>query len=550
MAEWFRAGERIGDGGRLACRGRVLALVALLLCSAVGGCVSTPRLVAVDQRNVIDRQNIDYPGGFQFEPFIRDLTAPTAITFDDKGSILIAESPPGGGEPRIFGFRTNGTYFDVYPLGKQLLFGLNSGLLTNWRMYGPIGGMIFYQGKLYVSHRDAAGFGLITALDYAGHHTTVIGGLPAQGEYSVTDMTIGSNGRLYFGLGTATNSGVVGLDDWAMGWVRRHPQFHDVPYGPLDGKVQLRGFRFSSDNPMAGLFGPAEEAVTGTFQAFNNSDQTTVEATPANKDKPSGAIFSVDPAGGDLRLEAYGIHNPRGLAFNEYGRLYFTNDGMEMRGTRPVRDDPDSLLRLIPGVPWYGWPDYSTDLQPVSNARFQPKPIDLIIRSGYPQVLFLIDQEASGLTPPSRDPLLQANFPSQSGAAKLTFVPASSGWNDYRGDAIICMDGDHAPFATSGQKLNGPIGYKVVLVNVDTHEVTDFVHNTVGIPRHLIPGQSPDLLERPTDAKFGPDGMLYILDYGRMRDRSGKPEVAGGTGQIFRLMPTVPDTTPKGPIGR
>ena len=39
------------------------------------------------------------------------------------------------------------------------------------------------------------------------------------------------------------------------------------------------------------------------------------------------------------------------LAINEFGRVYFTNDGMEMRGTRPIKDDPDSLLRLVPGGP-------------------------------------------------------------------------------------------------------------------------------------------------------------------------------------------------------
>jgi hypothetical protein len=44
--------------------------------------------------------------------------------------------------------------------------------------------------------------------------------------------------------------------------------------------------------------------------------------------------------------------------------------------------------------------------------------------------------------------------------------------------------------------------------------------------------------------------MLYILDYGKMRMKNGKEEITAGTGQIFRLMPTTPDTTPKGPIGR
>jgi glucose/arabinose dehydrogenase len=547
MAERLRADANgLASGKAFARRGALLALAAGLLFWA-GGCVSLPKLVPVDMRNVIDRQNVDYPGGFQFEPFLRGLTAPTAITFDDKGSLLVAESPPGG-EPHIFGFHTNGQEFEVYPRGRRLPFGIPAGSLSNWRMYGPVGGMMFYNGRLYVSHRDERGFGMISSLDYAGSHTTVVGGLPAQGEFGVTDMAIAPNGRLYFGVGTATNSGVVGLDDWEI-WVRQYPLFHDVPWGPNNGELQLLGLRFTSPNPMAGLFGPAADAATAPYQAFNFSDRTTVKASPTFDGKPSGAIFSVDPAGGQPRIEAFGIHNPRGLAFNEYGRLYFTNDGMEMRGTRPVRNDPDALLRLPPGVPWFGWPDYSADLMPISDATYQPQPIDLIVRSGYPKVLSVIDQQASGLTSPSRDSWLGAAFPSQSGAAKLTFVRDLPGWGDYRGDAVICLSGDRAPFSTSGEKLSGPIGFKVVLVNVDKGDITDFVHNTAGVPRHLVPGQSQDLLERPIDAKFGPDGMLYIVDYGQMRDRTGNEEVAGGTGQIFRLMPTTPDTTPKGPIG-
>ena len=59
--------------------------------------------------------------------------------------------------------------------------------------------------------------------------------------------SVAPNGRLYFGLGTVTNSGVVGLDNWAAGWVRSYLRAHDVPLG----RLQLRGFRFSSPNPLA-----------------------------------------------------------------------------------------------------------------------------------------------------------------------------------------------------------------------------------------------------------------------------------------------------------
>src|SRR5262249_368626 len=151
------------------------------------------------------------------------------------------------------------------------------------------------------------------------------------------------------------------------------------------------------------------------YQAFNNSNQTRIEANS----KPTSAIYSVSPGGGDLKVEAHGIRLPRGLAVNEFGNLYFTNDGMEMRGTRPVKDDPDALLRLSPGpptaVPSYGFPDFSTDLYPIGLERFQP-PMTLVIKTGYPDVSALIDHQASNLASPDlyRSTLLFGTFESQS----------------------------------------------------------------------------------------------------------------------------------------
>src|SRR5205085_2682146 len=114
-------------------------------------------------------------------------------------------------------------------------------------------------------------------------------------------------------------------------------------------------------------------------------------------------IYSIGPDGGDLTVEAWGIRMPRGIAFNQYGRLYATNNGMELRGTRPVKDDPDALVRILSGT-YYGWPDYSTDLYSISDPRFQP-PSWLVAKYGYDENSPVIDLGASnpqgrGLKPP------------------------------------------------------------------------------------------------------------------------------------------------------
>jgi glucose/arabinose dehydrogenase len=318
---------------------------------------------------------------------------------------------------------------------------------------------------------------------------------------------------------------VVGLDNIA--WVRDHREFHDYPWGVL----HLLGRRFDTPNPFAGLFGGSDLAVTGPFQAFGKSKQTVIPASRL----PNAAIYSVDANGGDLQVEAHGIRYPVGLGFSETGALYFTNQGMKLRGTRPVAEDPDVVMRMVHGQ-WYGWPDFSANLLPLRDPRFQP-PEKMIINFGYPDLSFLIDHEASNLTPPNPNSLLMmAEFPPYAGAAKFDFAPASGFFSRLRqaGNVIVvAMMGDRAPFDTGGGKLTNLRGYKVVQVNLDDRSVKDFVRNTVDGPASK---HEPKVgLERPIDAKFGPDGALYILDLGRLDMKGTRERVLGGTGKIYRL---------------
>jgi len=510
-------------------------LLALSLC----GCVPNARILSIAEQKPIDRSLVEVPAGYNLQRFVTGLTAPTAHAFDADGSLLIAEGERDD-EVRIIGFRKDGAPFNVWPQEKQLLFGFSTP--GSWRMYGPVGGMVCYQGNIFVSHRDADGMGVITALDYHGHHKTIVAGLPAQGDYGVTHLAVSPTKRpLYFGVGTATNSGVVGLDNWA--WVRKYPLVHDQPWQAEPWRdVALLGYRFDSTNPLSGMFGPSDLAVTAFDQAFNHSNQTRVRAAngPDGTNKPNGAIYWVSPDGGFPTVEAHGIHNPRGLAINEFDSIYFTNGGMEMRGTRPVKDDPDALLRLLTGT-WYGWPDYTADLQSVSEPRFQP-PQELLARGGYPELRPGIDMESSHLSDPSRnrDILLQAAFPSLSGASRIDVVPSDGPFKEFRRNVIVALRGDRAPFATSGRPLADLPGYKVVRVDPATHQVRDFIRNTAGKPRSQA-GGNISLLERPIDPKFGPDGSLYILDFGQMEMRGSEEHVIPGTGQIFRLVP-VSDT--------
>jgi glucose/arabinose dehydrogenase len=515
----------------------VLLFVGVVAALLMGGCATGPTYIPANQRRIVDRQLVDYPGGVRMEEIARNLTAPVDLAIDNDGTLIVAEAGIDGNDPRIYGMRTDGSVFWIYPAGQPLPFSLPSiPGAGGFELHGPIGGIALDRDnkRLYVTHRDAHGNGMITCFQYDGAHYTVVAGLPCQGDYSITDVAIAPpTNRLWFGVGAATNSGVVGLDNWY--WAKRHGKFCDVPAVSL----KLNGYHFMSKNPDAGLFGGSDIAVTGPFQPFGQSTKSVIPAS--RNGMPTATIYSCNANGGGLRVEAHGIRDPRGIAFNEYGTPFATDDGLELGGTRPVKDDRDSLLKVIPGT-WYGWPDYSADLRPITDATFQPPP-EMAIKHGYPDVASLIDHNAShageGLIDPSlsRGVLVQGVFASLSGAAKFDFVPNTGPLRRWRGSAIVALSGDRAPFATSGvESFRGPIGFKVVRVDMMTHAVHDVVRNTKGGPSSRLP-KGEGLLERPVAAKFGPDGTLYIVDEGELTYKDGNPRVKKGTGRIFILKP-------------
>jgi hypothetical protein len=486
---------------------------------ALTGCIHQPQMLPLSRQTVIDRKFVEYPEKTALVQLVKELNCPTAMCWNDKGDMLIAESGIDGSEPHIFGYHKDHTYFNIYPYKRNVSF-----YPTGFVLYGPIGGMACYQDRICVSHRDRDGKGVITALGYDGTHTTIVANLPAQGDYGVTDVVI-HNGRVYFGVGMATNSGVVGLDNYDR-WLKRHPEVHDEWYSPTNTPMKPNGYRFDTPNPAAGLFG-ASLAVTGVYQMFGHSNESRIRPV----DKPNGAICSASVDGDEFKVEGYGIHNPRGISF-QYDRLYFTNDGMETRGTRPIVDDPDSLLRL-PKDGWLGGPDYSTDGHRISEERYRP-PISMLIQTGYREISQLIDQEASGVHLPDFSVLVYGIFPSLSGAAKMDFVPGTGPFKNLQGDVLVALDGDRAPFATSGLKLLSHPGFKVMLVDMDNKQVKEFVHNTAGVPISMQ-AYGAIGLERPCDVKVGPDGAIYILDFGRMDNASGIPRYYPGTGGLFKL---------------
>ena len=520
-------------------------LLGLLL---IGGCVASPSAKPPGERPVVDRRGVEFPPGLEMTVAVKNLTAATALATGMAGDVYVADRGARGDEVRIQRLDADtGELVEIYPARKAIV----SWFDRRERYFGPVGGLAWRNGELYASVRDAADAGLIVAFDLRGWTPddgrppvrTVVADLPAQGDHGVTALAFHPiNGRLFFGVGSATNSGVVGLDNWRSGWVSDHPGFRDRPLVPL----KIFGYRFDTDDPAAGLLNP-DKVNTAPFNAFGRSGQRIAAALDG---KPTAAIYSVNPRGGDLVVEAHGLRMPAGLAFNTFANLWATNQGMEMRGTRPVKDDPDALVRVYASgatdaAGWYGWPDFSADLRPITDPAFQP-PRQLLARTGYAELSFLIERSRAagateGLVTPDRSTLLGAAFPSLSGASGLAFVPANQpGLEAAEGQAVVALRGDRAPLATSGLPLRRPQGRLLAIVDLEGGTWRPLVYNT------SEEDDRPPVLHRPVDVAFDGNGGLWLLDQGQMRIRDGREKFKPGTGRLLRLAAQdAPTTQPK-----
>ena len=270
----------------------------------------------------------------------------------------------------------------------------------------------------------------------------------------ITIPTAAISDRLFFGVGSATNSGIVGLDN--MRWLRKYRNFCDQAFVTME----LLGLRSLSKNPFASLFvpGSGETADTGPLPAIRHERQDD-DRRNADQAAEQRRRLGGDRRGRSRQIVAYAFRNPQrsGIVGSRY-RSIFTNQGMEMRGSRPVKDDHDALIHTYtvgPPTPG-GFPDYTTSMEPVSQAQFQP-PLSAFPPNNVPKVgsLFEHSNEAGGFQKPdpgqpdARSRTLTHDIPAARGAAKLC-LRRRMGHFPIRRFAAICSS------RCSGDTLRSP----------------------------------------------------------------------------------------------
>jgi glucose/arabinose dehydrogenase len=487
--------EPLSEGDRVKCTLAIAALCATAGCGAVtptqGGGMTEgagPRRIAPE--------DVALAPGYAIEVVARGLTFPTSVAFDDQGQVYVVEA----------GY----SYGEVFRTPKLLRIDANGQPVTvaSGEQNGPWTGVVFRQGKFYVAEGGVMKGGRLLSIDGNGAITPLIESLPTGGDHHANGPTLGPDGKLYFALGTMTNSGVVGPDNFDFGWLKRHPDWHDVPCRD----VVLTGENFESADP---LKGGDSKATTGAFSPFGTSTQPGQKI--AGKVPCSGAVLRMSTTGGEPELVAWGFRNPFGLAFARDGKLLVTDNGYDVRGSRPIWGNADWLWVVDTGKPplWHGWPDYA-DGRKVAQDRYKATGEDA------PRALLA--------ELPNEPPLPRAFFATHSSSNGLD-VSRSSQFG-HVGEAFVAQFGDQAP--VTGKTVS-PAGFKVVRVDLSNGVIEEFAVNRGdenGPASFLESGG----LERPVAVRFSPDGSaLYVVDFGvlRMSEKQSLPRE--GTGVLWRI---------------
>ncbi|MEJ7810746.1 MAG: spondin domain-containing protein [Gemmatimonadaceae bacterium] len=469
---------------------------------------------------------IQLPPGYQIEKVVGGLSYPSSLTWDDQGKLYVVESgsgltPDQLAPPRILRV-ANGAATEVVNLDGKV----NTAVV----------GIVWHKGAFYITHRSIADrTDAVSRVTLGGGVTQLFSGIiDGQAEHQINDIKVGPDGRMYVTAGLAGNAGVMSNE--LMGFIKLSPTAHATPCR----EIVLTGQNFQT--PDFRTPDPNDSVLTGAFVPYGTETRPG-QVIPASRNRCGGSILSFDPDNADATLSTYawGFRNIIGIAWNRAtGAMYTATNGYDIRGARPVNDEFDGIYRVQQDA-WYGVPDYSAALEPLTDDKFEPPdatqaPVFLGRAPIGKDLGFVINHAASGLTVASKS-LIAGLVPVNASPSMLDVAPPS--WGEFAGHLFVADFGDLAPASNPLRREH--VGFRISRVDPATRQVDAFVRNAGPGPASEQ-GAAGQGIERPFDVEFGPDGAMYIVDYGVVivdlsRVAQGKaPYIeVPGTGAIWRV---------------
>ena len=525
-------------------------------------------------------EDIVVPKGYKVERFSKqDLNFPTGIAFIGSKSdfkVLVLESGHGlpsrcnDREDPVYGgpfSATNPFTPDIVVLDKNGnrmpgTFGKPTGPGNGFQADGPAIDIGFENraqgGRLFATDSNqsirTSGFNNSSRIVIVDLKTNTvmpwITGLPT-GDHPSEQLEF-KDGWIYWSQGSTTNSGVVGHDNGGGA------NQQDIPC--QDITLSANGFTSALGHVTSG-FSPHHTFRPGaTVKAFESATGPGICDGSILRAK----LNSKNPK---LTIEPYswGYRNPYGIRFAPddhilKGGLFVTENGEDERGARPTQNAPDrlQLAQQNPdGSPdYHGWPDrfgFLDSTQSVFNPTGGPGD-DLCNPPNPPTTGAACAAIVMAFNPQVKPTLA---FPPQPITAPLALEPAdvAAVGHDFapdsfvfgvvrKGASLISREGDFGFAKDNGEP---PAGHDIELVNFSrpgerfsleqsrfafncrgaspAHPISDQYHDPDGTPRCKVPYdqafvETPALrgINRPNTAMFGPDGALYLVDYGAVRD--------------------------------
>jgi glucose/arabinose dehydrogenase len=432
------------------------------------------------------------PKGYRAEVVAIGFNAPVHICFDGEGRAYVSEAGHKSySRPRILSV-------DVATGAVDTFLDLPE---ERWIETGALTGACWHDGWLYFTNTDT-----VSRYRPGSQIEDIVTGLPGRGDHQTNHPLVGTDRKIYFGVGSATNSGVVGPDNLAYGWLDKFPADHDVPAHD----ITLSGRNFESRNVLGSL---RETVRTGAFVPYGTATEPGWVVPGSAK---CHGILRCNPDGSELEVVAWGLRNPYGLAFHPDGRLFATEHGMDARN-RHVVGDPDDFYEIVDGT-WYGFPDFASGIR---------------LDDPYWGDAGIGRQPVLAEFPDPHPPAPYVSFQGHAGSNGVAF--SSSAGFGFEGDAFVCLFGDLAPVTTP--RLHSPSGFKVVRVDMKARKIVDFAVNKIAGPASKLPHGG---FERPSHCAFGPDGALYVVDWGEIKiaPEAGGVRMKQGTGTLWRIVRT------------